>query len=135
MRRRRVEEPPQVLGVLAMVAFVAVEAEGPLFEDRIDTVPKRQGEAEELVVVTQPAQPVLAPPVCPRAGVVEGEVPPGVSVGRVVLADRSPGPFREVGAPPPPRQLTPVGLGQPLLFVVHAAMLPEVPPDQHLGQT
>ena len=40
-------------------------AEGPLLEDRIEAVPKRQGETKPALGITDPQQSVLAPAVDP----------------------------------------------------------------------
>src|SRR6185369_5557013 len=99
VRRERVLEPVQLLHVLAVVALLAGEAEEPLLEERIAAVPQREGEAQVLAVVAQPADPVLAPAVGARPRVVERERGPRLAVGGVVLAHRAPGAEREVGTP------------------------------------
>ncbi len=80
--RRRVQVPPQLLGVLAVVALVPGQPEDPLLQDRIGPVPERQGEAQPLLVVAQPGQAVLVPAVGAGAGVIVGQVPPRVAVRR-----------------------------------------------------
>src|SRR5579862_616641 len=102
MRRRGVEEPPVVLGVLPMVALGPAQAEGALLEDRVLTVPEGERQAEELVVVAQPGEPVLVPPVRAGPGVVVREPRPRVAVGAVVLSHRAPGPLGEVRPPAAP---------------------------------
>jgi hypothetical protein len=52
--------------------------------------------------IAETGQPVLAPAIRSRPGMVVGEIAPGVAVGAVVLADRAPLPFAEVGAPQVP---------------------------------
>src|SRR5439155_1403901 len=81
-----------------------VEADEPLLEDRVLAVPDGDGEAEELLIVRDSCEPVLAPAVRPRARVVVAEVVPGVAGFAVVLADRPPLAFAEVGAPLLPRE-------------------------------
>ena len=76
VRRRRVEVPPVLLGVLAVVALGAGQAEDPLLEDRVAAVPEREREAERLPVVADAGEAVLAPAVGARAGVVVREVAP-----------------------------------------------------------
>ena len=98
----RVEEPPVLLGVLAVVALVAGQAEDALLEDRVAAVPQGEPDAQPLLDVAEARQPVLAPPVGAGAGVVVRQVGPGLAVGAVVLPHRAPLPFREVGPPQVP---------------------------------
>jgi hypothetical protein len=91
MRRGGVQIPPVVLDVLAVVALVTGEPERPLLQDRVAAVPERERQAQELVLVADAAEPVLAPAVGARAGLVVGERGPRVAVGAVVLADGAPG--------------------------------------------
>ncbi len=109
--RRRVEEKPVLLGVLPVVALGAVETERPLLHDRVEPVPHGEGQAQELMVVTQPGHAVLVPPVGAGAGVVVGEEVPRVAVGAVVLPHGAPGPLGEVRPPATPRDAG-VSLGQ-----------------------
>ena len=109
--RQRVDVPPVLLGVLAVVALVAGQAEDPLLEDRVAAVPEREREAEPLLDVGEAGQAVLAPAVGPRAGVVVREVVPRLAVGAVVLADRAPLPLAQVRAP----QVPVAGLQQAVL--------------------
>ena len=99
VRRRGIEVPPVLLGVLAVVALVAGQAEDPLLEDRVVPVPERERQAQLLSRVADAGQAVLAPAVRARAGLVVGEVLPGVPLGAVVLADRAPRALRDVRAP------------------------------------
>ena len=114
--RRRVDVEVVLLDVLAVVPLAVGEAERALLEDRIPPVPEGEGEAEALLVVGEAAEAVLAPPVGPGAGLVVGEVVPGVAVLAVVLADRPPLPLAEVGAPLLPGNARLPGLVQPLLL-------------------
>ena len=102
MRRGRVAIPPVLLGILAVIALVAVESEEPLLQVRITTVPEADRQADVLPDVAESCDAVLAPSIGTRARVVVGEVPPGVTVRGVVLAHRPPGPLRQVGAPQMP---------------------------------
>jgi hypothetical protein len=61
MRRRRVEVEVVFLDVLAVVPLAVGQPEEPLLEDRVLTVPQGEREAEELPVVGNARQPVLAP--------------------------------------------------------------------------
>src|SRR6185312_13794636 len=102
MRRRRVQVPPVLLDVLAVVALVTCEAEGPLLQDRVPAVPERERQAQELIVVADAAQPVLTPSVRARARVIVRKRGPRVAVGAVVLADGAPGALAQVRAPAAP---------------------------------
>src|SRR5688572_5345777 len=99
MRRRRVEVEVVFLHVLAMIAFAVREAEQPLLDDGIAAVPERHCEAEALMVIADPGEPVLAPAVGARARMVVREVVPGVAGFAVVLANCPPLPLGEVGSP------------------------------------
>ena len=102
MRRRRVDVPPVFLGVLTVVALRAGQAEDALLEDRVDSVPERERETEELVIVTDPAKTFLAPAKGARPRLIVGDVVPRVASGAVVLAHRSPCAFTDVRSPAPP---------------------------------
>ena len=99
---RRVEEPPVLLRVLAVIAVGAAEAEDPLLQDRVAAVPEGEGEAEDLPVVADAREAVLVPAVGARTGVVVREVAPRVAVGAVVLAHGSPAALAQVRPPAPP---------------------------------
>ena len=97
--RRAVEVEVVLLDVLAVVALAVGQAEQPLLEDRVLAVPEGQREAEPLLVVGDAGQAVLAPAIGARAGLVVGEVVPGVAALAVVLAHGAPLAFAEVGPP------------------------------------
>jgi hypothetical protein len=61
MRRRGIQIPPVVLDILAVVAFVTGEAKRPFLQDRVATVPERERQAQELVLVADAAEAVLTP--------------------------------------------------------------------------
>ena len=103
VRRRGVEVVVELLDVLAVVALAVGQAEEALLEDRVLAVPQGQRQAEALLVVAEAGQAVLAPAVGAAAGVVVGEVVPGVAVGAVVLADGAPLALAQVRPPPLPR--------------------------------
>ena len=65
VRRCRIEVPPVLLGVLAVVPLVAGQSEDPLLQDRVAPVPEGEPEAEELLDVRETGEPVLSPPVGP----------------------------------------------------------------------
>ena len=105
MRRRGVQVPPVLLAVLAVIALVPGEAEDALLEDRVAAVPEREREAQQLLLVADATEAVLAPAVRARTRVVVREGGPRVAVGAVVLAHGAPGPFAHVRPPAPPRCL------------------------------
>src|SRR4030095_4435108 len=90
MGGRRVEVEVVLLHVLAVIALVAVETEEAFLQDRVAAVPEGQREAEPPVVIADPGDAVLAPPVRARPRVVVREGLPDRAVGAVVLADGSP---------------------------------------------
>src|SRR5262249_61434408 len=99
---RGVEVVVKLRDVPAVVALAVGQAEQPLLEDRVLPVPQGNAQAEQLLLVAQPSQAVLAPAVGAGGGHVVGEVVPGVAAGAVVLADGAPLPLADVRAPPPP---------------------------------
>ena len=99
VRGRAVEIEVIFLHVLAMVALAVGESEHALFEDRIRTIPQRQGKAEDLIFVANAGDAVFAPVVGAGARLIVGEIVPGISSFAIVLTDRPPLPFAEVGSP------------------------------------
>ena len=87
------------LDVLAVVAFLVGQAEEPLLEERVAAVPEGERQAEVLKAVAEAGESVLVPAIGAAAGVVVGEMVPGVAVGAVVFADSAPGPLGEIGPP------------------------------------
>ena len=65
VRRCRIEVPPVLLGVLAVVSLVAGEPEDSLLQDRVAPVPEREPQAEELLDVREAGEPVLPPAIGP----------------------------------------------------------------------
>ena len=124
---RGVEIEVAFLDVLAVIALVAGQAEEPLLEDGIPPVPEGEGEAETLMVIRDPEQPILAPPIDARARMIVREVFPGRPGRRVVLAHRAPLACREVGSPPAPVRRARPGLGEPSRLSRHAAAGPRNP--------
>jgi len=123
VRRRAVEIEVVLLHVLAVVRLAVREPEDTLLEDGVLPVPQGQGKAEPLLVVGDAGDAVLAPAVSARAGMIVREEVPGVTPLAVVLTDRAPLPFTEVGSPLLPKDLPFPGLCQPFLFCVHVVLL------------
>ncbi len=111
-----VEVEVVLLDVLAVIAFVAGQAEHPLLEDRVGAVPQREREAQLLLVVADAGDAVLAPAVGARARVIVRQVLPRGPVGAVVLAHRAPLPLGQIRAPQAPRAPCPRVLRQSLFF-------------------
>src|SRR6202034_2513642 len=129
MAWHRVQVPPVLLDVLTVIALLTGQAERPLLEDRVVSVPQGQRQAQPLFDVAEPGQPVLAPPVRAGPGVVVRQVVPGLAVRAVVLPDRAPLPLADVRPPPVPV----TGLAQPVLQVTescHALSLSSHVPDR-----
>src|ERR1700733_309729 len=63
MGRQRIEIPVEFLDVLAMVALGPSHAEQTLLQMRIATIPQGDRQAQTLLVVTDPPDSVLAPPI------------------------------------------------------------------------
>jgi len=76
VRRRAVEVEVVLFYVLAVVALAVGEAEEPLLENGVLSVPEGESKAEVLFIVGNAGDAVLAPAVGARAGVVMGkEIP------------------------------------------------------------
>src|SRR5262249_39348829 len=84
-----------------VVAFFVGEAEQPLLENRIAPVPQRQRQAQELPVVAEAGETVLAPAISAAARLIVGEIIPRGAEGAVVLAHGAPLPLAQIGPPAP----------------------------------
>ena len=121
MGRRAVEVEVVLLDVLAVIALAVGQAEQALLQDRVLAVPEGQREAEPLLVVGDAGQPVFAPAIGARAGLIVGEVIPGVAALAVVLAHRSPLSLAQVRPPFFPGNLLFPSLVESDLFRGHNA--------------
>src|SRR5208282_2704751 len=98
-----------------MVALGIRQAEHALLQDRVPLVPQRKSQAQSPLVVADPGDAILAPPVRARPRLIMTEIRPGVFVVAVVLPDRPPLTLTEIGPPGTPLNARP-GLPQaPLL--------------------
>src|SRR5262249_40672449 len=70
-------------------------------------VPQGERETDAPLAVADPQQAVLSPAVGAAAGMVVGEVIPGVAAGRVILAHGPPLPLGKIGPPTLPVLLAP----------------------------
>src|SRR5262249_34897115 len=116
MGRRAVEVEVVLLHVLAVIAFAVGQPEEALLQDRIGSIPECQGEAETLLIVTDPRDAVLAPAVGARSRLIVTQVVPGVARLAIVLPDRAPLPFAQVGTPLLPRNAEIAGFLQAKVF-------------------
>ena len=123
--RGGIEVEVGLLHILPVVSFGAGEAEQPLFQDRIPSVPQREAEAEAPLPVGDAEESVFTPPVGPAPRLIVGEVVPHIAILRVVLAHRAPLTLREVRPPPLPVALATSVLREALSFRSGH----EVPPD------
>ena len=87
------------LDVLAMVAFAVREPEQAFLQDRVAPVPKSECETENLVVIAKTREAVLAPAVGARAGLIVGEIVPGIARRTVIFPNRAPLAFGQIRAP------------------------------------
>src|SRR6516164_10204871 len=115
MRRKVIDVEVILLDVLTVVAFGVRQAEQALFQDGVPFVPQREGQAQPLLVVADPGQAVLTPPVGAGPRLIMAEIRPGISAVAVVLANRPPLALAQVRSPGPPADPL-AGLPQPPLF-------------------
>src|SRR5262249_36892942 len=98
----RVAVPPVLLGVLAVVALGAGEAEDPLLQQGVDAIPQGQREAESLALVADAGEAILAPAIGTGARMIVRDVLPRGALRAVILPHRAPLALREVGTPEAP---------------------------------
>jgi len=113
---RAVQVVIALLNVFPVVAFVSGEAEEAFFQDGVAAVPERHREADLLMAVADSGDAVFVPAVGAGPGMIVGNVLPRGPVRAVIFADRSPGPFAQIGPPAFPVSFAGVGGGQPCLF-------------------
>ena len=114
MAGHRIQIPPVLLHVLAVIALRAGQPERALLQDRIPPIPQRQRKAQPLLDITEPGQPILPPPVRPRPRLIMRQMIPRVPVGTVILPHRPPLPLTHIRPPPVPlRTLLPQPILQP----------------------
>ena len=109
-----------LLHILAMIAFVACQAEETFLEDRIGLVPKGKTETDELMAVTNRRQAILIPAIGARPSVVVRKIFPGLSGRAVVLAHRTPRAITDVGTPALPMRFACPGFFETFFFGVHS---------------
>ncbi len=119
MGRRRIEVVVILFDVLSVIALSIGQPEEALFQNRIVFIPKGKAEADSLMIVGDPEDPILSPPVGSFRRIVERKVMPRVPVGAVILPHRAPLPLRQIRPPPPPPRLLLPRFLQSLLLFVH----------------
>ena len=105
MCRRAVEVEVVFLNVFAVVGFAVRQAEHAFFEDGVFAIPQGHAEAQQLLIIADAGKTILAPVIGAGAGLVMGEVVPGIAILAVVLANRTPLPLAKVGSPLSPGAL------------------------------
>ena len=102
VRREVVQVEVVFLDVLTVVALGIGQAEETLFQNRVPLVPQRQGQAEPLLIVADPGEAILTPPVRPGPRLVMAEIGPGIAIIAVILPHRSPLALTKVRSPGSP---------------------------------
>jgi hypothetical protein len=73
-----------------MITLIASKTKEPFFQDRITTIPQRQGETEALVIIGDAGETVLTPPIGSRTSMIVREKIPGIARGAIVFPHGSP---------------------------------------------
>jgi hypothetical protein len=100
--RGAVEVIVKLLDVLAVVALGIGQPKKALLQDRVAAVPQSEAEAEQQLIVGEPAKPILAPAIGSAARMVVWKIPPRIAVLAVILAHRSPLPLAQIRSPASP---------------------------------
>src|SRR5216684_2723598 len=116
VRWRRIQVKILLLDVLAVVSFVARQAEKPLLQYGIAPIPHRQAKANHLVPVADASDAVFAPSICSRAGMVVRKILPCGTARAVILAHRTPLPLGQIRPPALPMLLPGTRLFQSVVF-------------------
>jgi hypothetical protein len=85
--------------ILAMIALSIGQAKQTLLQNRILAVPHGDRKAQQLAVVTQSGEAVLAPVIGARSCLVVGEMAPRIAVRAVILTHRTPLALAEIRPP------------------------------------
>jgi hypothetical protein len=99
MRRGRIKVKVYLLDIFAVVAFAVGEAKKSLFQDGVVSVPESRRQAKYLITIAKSPDAFFAPAVGIATGQVVVDVRPGIAIGAIIFPDRTPLPFRKVGAP------------------------------------
>src|SRR5262245_4189705 len=99
-----------------MVALRIGEADQSFLQNRVPSIPEREGKAKCEVFVREPRNAILAPTVGARASLVMRQIIPGITTWTVVLPDRAPLTFAQVGSPLSPMNIVNARFLQPLVL-------------------
>src|SRR5262249_8861269 len=121
-RRRGVEVEVVLLHVLAVIAFVARQAEEAFLQDWIASVPQREREAQLLPTIADAGEAVLVPAIRARSRVIVREIFPSVAVRAVVLADGAPRALAQIRAPALPVHLPRARVFESSFFRSHCCL-------------
>ena len=102
MRRGCIQKIIQFLHILAVVPLGVGQPKETLLEDWVVAIPQHQREAQALQVIAEPGNAILPPAKRPASGLVVGNIIPGVPVGAVILANRSPLALAQIRPPAAP---------------------------------
>ena len=119
MSRRVVQVEVAFLYVLTVIAFRSAESEEPLFKKRIAAVPHGHSETDELMPVAEASDAILIPAIRTRPRLIVGEITPGIALGAVVLANRTPRPFAQVRSPTLPVDFAILVFDEAFVFFAH----------------
>ena len=128
VRRCIVDVPIKFLDVLAVIPLGPGHAEEALLQNRVTSIPKREGETETLFEIGDAADAILAPAVRTRARVVMREIIPRLARRAVILTHCAPRPLAQVRSPEIPALSEAVILCDTALLGVHANAV-----QSHLG--
>src|SRR6185436_11524879 len=96
VRRRRIYIEVILLDVLTVVSLTTGQAKQTFFQDRIVTVPQREGETDLLMSIRDSCDSIFVPAVSARPSVIVWKVVPGGAVRTVIFTNRAPGTFAEI---------------------------------------
>src|SRR5215475_5478513 len=99
MGRSRIQIEVVLLDVLAVVAFVAGQAEDALLQNGVSPIPERDSETDILVTVADARETLFVPAIGAGPGMVMRKSFPSRALGAIVLAHSPPGPFAQIGSP------------------------------------
>src|SRR5687767_1000498 len=78
---------------------MAREAEQPLLQERVLSIPQREREAEPAFAIRDPEKPILAPAIRPAPRLIVRKIFPRGAELRIILAHRRPLSFAQVRPP------------------------------------
>src|SRR5262249_47472963 len=106
-----------LLHVLPVISLTVGQAEQAFLQNGVPAIPQSNREAELLLVIRDPSQAVLTPPIRSGPRLVMAKVIPRIPVGAVIFANCTPLPFAEIWSPLLPRDAGLTRLIQALLLI------------------